>query len=100
MELTGFGHGPASQAISIGDLSPDCSPAGNPPSGLLVSWANSESANEEAMAMNMALKRAQKAQRRKQVVAEERRAEAFEASLPVRVLRPGHTPIQPRLPGE
>lgn len=46
------------------------------------------------MAMNMALKRAKKAQRRKQVVAQKRRAEEFEASLPARVLRAAHTPIQ------
>jgi hypothetical protein len=46
------------------------------------------------MAMNMALKRARKAQRRKQVVAEKRRAEALEASLPARVLRATNAPIQ------
>ncbi len=34
------------------------------------------------MATNIALKRARKAQRRKQVVAQERRAEVLEASLP------------------
>jgi hypothetical protein len=44
--------------------------------------------------MNMALKRARKAQRRKQVVAEKRRAEALEASLPARVLRAAHAPIR------
>jgi hypothetical protein len=43
---------------------------------------------------NIALKRARKAQRRKQVVAQKRRAEALEASLPARVLRASHTPIQ------
>jgi hypothetical protein len=47
-----------------------------------------------AMAANMALKRARKAQRRKQVVAEKRRAETIEASLPVRVLRAAERPIQ------
>ena len=46
------------------------------------------------MATNMALKRARKAQRRKQVVAQKRRAEALEASLPARVLRAAHAPIQ------
>jgi hypothetical protein len=46
------------------------------------------------MATNMALKRARKAQRRKQVVAQKRRAEAVEASLPARVLRAAHAPIQ------
>jgi hypothetical protein len=46
------------------------------------------------MAMNMAQKRAKKAQRRKQVVAQKRRAELFEASLPARVLRAADTPIQ------
>jgi hypothetical protein len=46
------------------------------------------------MATNMALKRARKAQRRKQVVAQKRRAEALEASLPARVLRAAHVPIQ------
>jgi hypothetical protein len=46
------------------------------------------------MAMNMALKRARKAQRRKLIVAEKRRAEALDASLPARVLRAAHTPIQ------
>jgi len=46
------------------------------------------------MATNMALKRARKAQRRKQVVAQKRRAEALEASLPARVLRAAHEPIQ------
>jgi hypothetical protein len=42
----------------------------------------------------MALKRARKAQRRKQVVAEKRRAETFETSLPARVLRATQAPIQ------
>jgi hypothetical protein len=46
------------------------------------------------MAMNMALKRARKAQRRKQVVAQKRRAEILEASLPARVLRAAQAPIQ------
>jgi len=46
------------------------------------------------MATNMALKRARKAQRRKQVVAQKRRAEASEVSLPARVLRAAHAPIQ------
>ncbi len=46
------------------------------------------------MATNMALKRARKAQRRKQVVAQKRRAEISEASLPARVLRAAHAPIQ------
>jgi hypothetical protein len=49
---------------------------------------------ERAMATNMAQKRARKAQRRKQVVAEKRRVEALEASLPARVLRAAHAPIQ------
>jgi hypothetical protein len=46
------------------------------------------------MAINIAQKRAKKAQRRKQVVAEKRRADAIEASLPARVLRAADTPIQ------
>jgi len=46
------------------------------------------------MATNMALKRARKAQRRKQVVAQKRRADTLEASLPARVLRAAHAPIQ------
>jgi hypothetical protein len=46
------------------------------------------------MPTNMALKRARKAQRRKQVVAQKRRAEVLEASLPARVLRAAHAPIQ------
>ncbi len=46
------------------------------------------------MATNMALKRARKAQRRKQVVAEKRRAEVLEASLPARVLRAAQAPIR------
>src|ERR1700688_3881566 len=46
------------------------------------------------MATNMALKRARKAQRRNQVVAQKRRAEALEASVPARVLRAAHAPIQ------
>src|SRR5882757_2230282 len=46
------------------------------------------------MGTNMAVKRAKKAQRRKQVLAEKRRAEALEASLPARVLRAAQTPIQ------
>jgi hypothetical protein len=46
------------------------------------------------MATNIALKRARKAQRRKQVVTQKRRAEALETSLPARVLRAAHAPIQ------
>ena len=46
------------------------------------------------MATNIALKRARKAQRRKQVVAQKRRAEALEASLPARVLRAARAPLQ------
>jgi hypothetical protein len=46
------------------------------------------------MAVNMALKRARKAQRRKQVVAQKRRIETMEASLPARVLRAADAPIQ------
>jgi hypothetical protein len=46
------------------------------------------------MATNMALKRARKAQRRKQVVTQKRRAEVLEASLPARVLRAAHEPTQ------
>jgi hypothetical protein len=42
----------------------------------------------------MALKRARKAQRRKQVVAQKRRAEATEASLPARVLQAAQAPIR------
>ena len=46
------------------------------------------------MATNMALKRARKANRRKQVLAEKRRAELLDASLSARVLRAAHLPIQ------
>lgn len=46
------------------------------------------------MATNLALKRAKKAQKRKLHVAEKRRAEALEASLPVRILRASRAPIQ------
>ena len=46
------------------------------------------------MATNIAVKRARKAQRRKQVVAQKRRAEVLEASLPARVLRAANAPIQ------
>jgi hypothetical protein len=46
------------------------------------------------MAVNMAVKRARKAQRRKQVVAEKRRTEALDAGLPARVLRAAEAPIQ------
>ena len=46
------------------------------------------------MATNMAQKRARKAQRRKQVVTQKRRAELLDASLPARVLRAAHEPIQ------
>jgi hypothetical protein len=46
------------------------------------------------MAINIARKRAQKAQRRKQVVAQKRRAEEQEASLPARVQRAADLPIQ------
>jgi hypothetical protein len=42
----------------------------------------------------MALKRARKAQRRKQMVAQKRQAETLEASLPARVLRAAQAPIQ------
>jgi hypothetical protein len=45
------------------------------------------------MATNMVLKRARKAQRRKQVVVQKRRAEVLEASLPARVLRAAHAPF-------
>ncbi|MGA7810585.1 hypothetical protein [Bradyrhizobium sp.] len=46
------------------------------------------------MAANMAQKRAKKAQKRKQVVAEKRRVEAVEASLPARVARAAAMPIR------
>jgi hypothetical protein len=46
------------------------------------------------MATNIAVKRARKAQRRKQMVAQKRRVEAIEASLPARVLRAADAPIQ------
>ena len=46
------------------------------------------------MATNVAQKRARKAQRRKQVVAQKRRAELLESSLPARVLRAAHAPVQ------
>lgn len=46
------------------------------------------------MAVNMAQKRARKAQRRKQVVAKKQRVEALEQSLPARVARAAKSPIQ------
>jgi hypothetical protein len=46
------------------------------------------------MATNLALKRARKAQRRKLLLTEKRRAEAAEASLAARVLRASRAPIQ------
>jgi hypothetical protein len=46
------------------------------------------------MATNMALKRFKKAQRRKQVVAEKRRAETLDSGLPARVFRAAQAPIQ------
>jgi hypothetical protein len=46
------------------------------------------------MATNMALKRGRKAQRRKQMVAQKRRAETLETSLPARVLRAAQAPIR------
>lgn len=46
------------------------------------------------MAANLALKRARKAQRRKHIVAEKRRAEALDATLPASVLRAADMPIQ------
>jgi hypothetical protein len=49
---------------------------------------------ESVMATNMALKRAKKAQRRKQVVAQKRRDELLENALPARVLRAAEAPIQ------
>jgi hypothetical protein len=42
----------------------------------------------------MAVKRARKAQRRKQVVAQKRRADQLDASLPARVLRAAQAPVQ------
>jgi hypothetical protein len=46
------------------------------------------------MAVNMAQKRGRKAQKRKQVVAQKRQAEAIENSLPARVLRASSAPLQ------
>jgi hypothetical protein len=46
------------------------------------------------MATNIAQKRGRKAQRRKQMLAEKRRAEAVDAGLPARVLRAADAPIQ------
>ena len=46
------------------------------------------------MAKNMAQKRAKKTQRRKELVAQKRRVEAQENSLPARVARAAHAPIQ------
>jgi hypothetical protein len=46
------------------------------------------------MGKNIAARRAAKAQRRKAIVAEKRRAEALEATLPARVLRAAEMPIQ------
>jgi len=59
----------------------------------LVSWGISESV-EGGVAINMAMKRARKAAHRKQVVAQKRRAEQLNASLPARVLRAAQMPIQ------
>jgi hypothetical protein len=55
---------------------------------------DSESREELIMAVNMAQKRAKKAQKRKQVVAEKRRAEEVEQSLPARVARAAVMPIR------
>jgi len=49
---------------------------------------------ESVMATNMALKRAKKAQRRKQVLAQKRRDELLEAGLSAQVLRAVEAPIQ------
>jgi hypothetical protein len=46
------------------------------------------------MATNMALKRGRKAQRRKQMVAQKRRAETLETSVPARVLRAADAAVQ------
>jgi hypothetical protein len=46
------------------------------------------------MAINVALKRARKAKRRKHIVAQKRRAEQWDASLPARVLLAAQAPIQ------
>ena len=46
------------------------------------------------MATNMAMKRFKKAQKRKLVVAEKRRAEALDAGLPARVVRAAQAPIR------
>lgn len=46
------------------------------------------------MGTNMAMKRAAKAKRRKAVVAQKRKAEALESSLPEQVKRAASTPIQ------
>src|SRR6202030_3009628 len=47
-----------------------------------------------SMATNIAARRAAKASRRKAVVAEKRRAEALETTLPARVRRAADLPIQ------
>jgi hypothetical protein len=46
------------------------------------------------MAINMAVKRARKAAQRKQALAQKRKGEELEASLPARVLRASQLPIQ------
>ena len=46
------------------------------------------------MAINIAVKRGRKVQRRKQMVAQKRRLEKIEASLPAQVLRAAELPIQ------
>jgi hypothetical protein len=61
---------------------------------LQVYPAASESHEEVAVAVNMAVKRARKAQRRKQVVAQKRRTETLQTGLPARVLRAAQAPIQ------
>ncbi len=50
--------------------------------------------HEGAMATNLALKRAKKAQRRKQVVTDKRTAEALDATLAARVRRAAEKPVQ------
>jgi hypothetical protein len=56
--------------------------------------ASANHLRRSAMAVNMALKRARKAQRRKQVVIEKRRLEAIETGAPARVLRAAKAPVQ------
>jgi hypothetical protein len=80
MEVPVAGPNPISRLHALADC---CSLAGKPS---LI--------REAAMATNMALKRAAKANRRKAVLAEKRKSESVAATLPEQVRRAASTPIQ------